>query len=128
MAELTAAGAAHAWATNWGRLAATWIAPRIGYPPAAQWPVLDVGAVHDVMFGRTTKGRQVLPFLGLARPAFWIDNLFGGKDMIWAEDRTAAGIPTVVRQITSPGGLARTDIDAALAWLDDVRTAHLRTS
>lgn len=97
-------------------------------PPAEQWSVLDVGAVHGVMFGRTTKGRQVLPFLAPARPAFWIDNLFGGKDMIWAEDRTAAGIPTVVWQITSPGGLARADIDAALAWLDDIRTAHLATS
>lgn len=124
IAELTAAGAAHAWVTSWGRLAAAWIAPRLGYRPAAEWPVLDVGTVHDVVFGRTTKGQQVLPFLGRDRPAFWIDNLFGGKDMIWAEDRTAAGIPTVVRWITSPGGLARADIDAALAWLDAVRAAR----
>jgi hypothetical protein len=122
--ELTAAGAAHAWATSWGRLAASWIAPRLGHPPAARWPVIDVGAVHDVVFGHTTKFLQVWPFLGPDRPVFWIDDLFGGKDEIWAEDRTAEGIPTIVRRVTSPAGLARADIDAALAWLDAVRAGR----
>lgn len=115
MAELTEAGAAHAWATSWGLLAVTWIAPRI-HPPAARWPVVKVGRVSSTLFGHTSKGNKVLPFIG-GRPAFWIDDLFGGKDFLWAEDRTAAGVPTVVRGVTSLHGLARADIDAALAWL-----------
>ncbi len=59
------------------------------------------------------------------RPAFWIDDLFGGKDEIWAEDRTERGVPTSVRRITSPVGLTRADIDAALVWLADVRALRV---
>jgi hypothetical protein len=116
MGELTAAGAAHAWATSWGHLAVTWIAPRL-HPPARFWPVIEVGQVHSTQFGYTSKGQYVIPYIGAARPVFWIDDMFGGKDQIWAEDRTARGVPTVVRRITDPAGLVRADIDAALAWL-----------
>lgn len=121
MAELTAAGAGHAWVTSWGPLAAGWIAPRL-HPPAADWPVVDVGVHGGVMFGHTRKFSSVSAFLGRDRPAFWIDDLFGGKDGVWAEDRTARGVPTVVRQIASPLGLTRADIEAALDWLTEVRT------
>lgn len=121
MAELTAAGASHAWATSWGSLAASWIAPRLGHPPAATWPVIEVRGYGGVRFGHTLKFGPVATFLGADRPAFWIDDLFDGKDEIWADDRTERGVPTVVRRITSPAGLARTDIDAALTWLADVR-------
>lgn len=114
IAELTAAGATHAWASSWGHLAATWIAPRL-HPPAANWPVLDVGQVHSTTFGWTSKSQQVLPFVGAARPAFWLDDLFGGKEYGWAEDRSKSGVPTVIRQVA--GHLTRADIDAALEWL-----------
>ncbi|WP_367139299.1 hypothetical protein [Saccharothrix sp. HUAS TT1] len=116
MAELTAAGAAHAWATSWGRLAAGWIAPRL-HPPAEHWPVVDVGVVGGIAFGRTRKAGPVARFLGPDRPAFWLDDLFGGKDPHWAAHRTARGVPTVLRPVTSPAGLTRADVDAALAWL-----------
>lgn len=120
MAELTAAGASHAWATSWGQLAASWIAPRL-HTPAKDWPVIDVDVHDGVMFGHTRKFPEVSAFLGVDRPAFWIDDVFGGKDEIWAEDRTERGVPTAVRRITSPVGLTRADIDAALVWLADVR-------
>lgn len=122
MAELTAAGASHAWATSWGDLAANWIAPRL-HAPAKNWPVLDVGVYGGVMFGHTRKFSAVSAFLGADRPAFWMDDLFGGKDEIWAKDRTKRGVPTVARRIASHVGLARPDIDAALGWLALVREA-----
>jgi hypothetical protein len=120
MAELTSAGAGHAWATSWGRLATGWIAPRL-HVPAADWPVIDVGVHGGVIFGHTRKFPPISRFLGPERPAFWIDDLFEGKDGTWAQDRTGRGVPTVARRITSPAGLARADIDAALAWLAEVR-------
>jgi hypothetical protein len=111
MAELTAAGADHAWATMWGEQAATLIAPRLGYAPASAWPVIAVGAPGGP--------RAVLPiteFLG-DRPVFWLDDLVDATDLRWAAERTAHGVPTTIREITSTGGLGRADIDAALEWL-----------
>lgn len=122
ISELTEAGASHAWATSWGDLARTWIAPRLGYPEAAGWPVIDTGHVHSDAFGWTSKFAPVSAWLG-DRPAFWIDDLFGGREQGWAEERTQRGIPTQVRHVRSPGGLSRSDVDAALAWLADVRAA-----
>lgn len=119
MAELTAAGATHAWATSWGTQAAEWIAPRL-YAPAATWPVIDVGTRVGEAFGHSMKAGPIKQFLGEHRPGFWIDDIIGGKDHNWANDRNAAGIPTVFRQIAAATGLARDDIDAALAWLSNV--------
>jgi hypothetical protein len=124
--ELSAAGATHAWATSWGRIAADWIAPRLGEPAAASWPVIDVGVHTSIDWGWTSKVRPVEEFLGHHRPVFWIDNLFGGKEEGWAEDRTGRGVPSVIRRIGSPAGLARADIDAALTWLVDVHAARER--
>lgn len=118
--ELTKAGAAHAWATSWGQIAADWIAPRLGVPAAANWPVIDVGTYSSIDWGWTSKARPVQEFLGPDRPAYWIDDLFGGKEQGWAEERSARGVPTVIRRIDSPAGLTRADIDAALIWLADV--------
>ncbi|MEV0649991.1 hypothetical protein AB0I28_32510 [Phytomonospora sp. NPDC050363] len=120
MAELTTAGARHAWATSWGHLARSWIAPRL-HPPAADWPVIDVGIHGGVRFGHSYKFSSVTAFLGRGRPVFWVDDVVGGKDRVWAEERTARGVPTVVCEVTSPAGLARVDVDAALAWLAAVR-------
>lgn len=122
MRELAGAGAAQAWATSWGGHARTFFPPLLGYPEAADWPVIDVGVVNDVIWGRTTKLGPVARFAG-RRPLFWIDDLFGGKDHIWAESRTCGGIPTVTRHIAASRGLARADIDAALAWLEQALAA-----
>src|SRR4051812_20313479 len=48
LAQLTVGGAQLLWCTSWGRLAATWIAPRLGLPGGL--PVLDV-TVGDVHWG-----------------------------------------------------------------------------
>lgn len=120
--ELTEAGASHAWATSWGDLARTWIAPRLGYPAAGDWPVIETGFAHSNEFGWTSKFRPVSAWLG-DRPVFWIDDFFAGKEQGWAEGRTRSGIPTQICHVRSPGGLSRSDVDAALAWLAAVRAA-----
>jgi hypothetical protein len=122
MRELASAGADQAWATSWGQHARAFFPPLLGYPEAAHWPVIDVGTVHGVTFGSTTKFGPVVRFAG-RRPLFWIDDLFGGKDHIWAEDRTRGGIPTVTRYVAASRGLARSDIDAALGWLEQALAA-----
>lgn len=119
MAEVTAAGAVHAWAGSWGVVATSWIAPRL-HPPAMHWPVIDVGVIGGAAFGWTHKFDRVLRFLHDQQPIFWLDDVFGGKDIMWAKDRTSAGVPSVFRHVMSPAGLARADIDAALAWLADI--------
>lgn len=116
LAELTAAGVTHAWASSWGQIAASWIAPRLGHPPAENWPVLDISTHGGVRWGHSHKFGPIVNHIG-DRPACWVDDEVGGKDLIWAEDRTGDGIPTRIQVITAPTGLTRPDVDTILHWL-----------
>lgn len=114
LAELAEAGAELVWATSWGIRAADWIAPRLGL--ATDWPVLSVPA-HGIRFGRSPKHAAVADW-ARGRPLAWLDDVYGGKDLNWAEDRRDDDeLPTLLHSIDPTRGLQRADIEAVLAWM-----------
>lgn len=104
------------WCTSWGRIAATWIGPRLGLP--ADLPVIDVGS-GGIRFGRQLKLAALYRAIG-ARPVAVLDDEFGGRDPVEAADRTACGSPTLLVGVNSVTGLQRDHIDHVIQWLDQV--------
>lgn len=97
-----------------GVRAADWIAPRLGL--ATDWPVLPVPA-HGIRFGRSPKHEAVADW-ARGRPLAWLDDVYGGKDLTWAEDRRDDDkLPTLLHSIDPTRGLQRADIDEILAWM-----------
>ena len=123
LTELVDHGASLAWASSRRAIASEWIAPRLGLP--AGLPALDVDGVSGVRFGRSYIFGAVAAYAE-QMPLVWIDDLFGGKDHLWAEDRTRDdGIPTLLVPVAPRDGLRRQHIEEVLAWLD--RSAGIRS-
>lgn len=110
---LADAGASLWWATTWGPLAPAWIAPRLGLPAMG---VIDVGRHGGARWGRSLKSPAVRAWAA-ARPFAWLDDGFAGRDPHWAEDRTAAGAPTLLVPVDPFTGLTRADVDQVARWL-----------
>ncbi|MCK2240055.1 MULTISPECIES: HAD domain-containing protein [unclassified Crossiella] len=112
--ELLARDIDIAWATSWGHRASEWIAPRLELPAL---PVIEVPN-QAPGFGWSAKLGPIRRWID-RRPLVWIDDVYGGKEHGWAEDRRdEEGIPTLLIE-TDPGrGLQREHIDAILSWLD----------
>jgi len=119
--EVTERGVELVWASSWGHLAAEWIALQLRLPTM---PVIQVPH-HGPGFGWSAKLAAIRQWVG-DRPLAWIDDQLGGKEPAWAQDRSDAGIPTLIIQ-TDPGrGLERHHIDELLTWLHPqiTTTAH----
>ncbi len=115
MTELVDHGAELVWASTWRAVASPFIGPRLGLPAAI--PFIDVGPYAGTRFGHSLKQHAVADAVG-ERPLAWLDDHFGGKDEMWAEERTAAGIPTLLVQTDSTAGLRREHIDMVIIWLE----------
>lgn len=115
---LIALGVETVWGTTWGDMANKWIAPRIGL--ATELPVLDVGTQVSTRFGWTSKSTAVLDYVGRDRPLAWLDDIFGGKELGWAADRSDLGVPTVVEQIDGSAGLAAATKTRVERWAEQV--------
>ncbi|WP_188187517.1 hypothetical protein [Nonomuraea sp. SYSU D8015] len=104
------------WATSWRTepSALAWMARQLGLPE--DLPQIEVGRYGGTGFGYTAKFGPVTKFIG-DRPTIWIDDVFGGKDYIWAEDRTASGIPTLLEDPRPYKGLDDIGMGRVLAWL-----------
>lgn len=107
------------WATSWGPRAADWIALRLGLP---DMPVLEVPD-GGPRFGWSAKLDPIVRWVG-DRPLAWLDDVFGGKEFGWADDRCAGhGLPTLLIEVDPSRGLQRTHIDELVTWLD-TEAAH----
>lgn len=115
LAELVDHGAELVWASTWREVASQFVAPRLGLP--AGIPFIDVGTHTGVMFGHSLKQYEVAAYVD-AQSLAWLDDHFGGKDFIWAADRSEEGIPTLLIQTSPAEGLQREHIDALIIWLE----------
>jgi hypothetical protein len=105
------------WCTSWSTSpeALRWLAGQLRLPE--DLPCIDVGR-GGVAWGYTLKYGPVREFIG-DRPAVWIDDVFGGKEWGWSEDRTAAGIPTLIEEVDPWRGLDDIGMGRVLAWLKE---------
>lgn len=72
---------------------------------------------HGIRFGRSPKHDAVADW-ARGRALAWLDDVYGGKDVNWAEDRRHEDkLPTLLRMIDPTRGLQRADIDAVLTWM-----------
>jgi hypothetical protein len=117
--ELADHGAQLVWNTSWGRLAATWIAARLGLP--ADLTVIE-HQYTGIGWGHQHKLSGLYDFTG-RRPVAVLDNEYGGKDPYHAQDRTAEGIPTLLVPVNGRTGLRRSDIDQVHTWLNTLPRA-----
>ncbi|MFT7021338.1 MAG: hypothetical protein ACJA07_000415 [Rhodococcus sp. (in: high G+C Gram-positive bacteria)] len=115
---LAALGVDAVWGTTWGEMANEWIAPRIGL--TTDLPVLDVGVHVSTRFGWTSKSTAVLDYVGRDRPLAWLDDIFGGKEFGWAEDRSELGLLTVIEQIDGAVGLDAATQTRVERWTEQV--------
>ncbi|GIG86944.1 HAD domain-containing protein [Plantactinospora endophytica] len=104
------------WCTSWGRIAATWVAPRLGLPTGL--PVIDVGP-GGVRFGRQLKLGPLYAAVG-TRPVAVLDDRFGGRDPDEAAERTARGRATLLVPVNPVTGLQRGHIAQVSHWLAQV--------
>lgn len=116
--ELCDRGAELVWCTSWGRVAVTWIAPRLGLP---EFPVVEVPR-RGPAFGWSPKIGPIQRWVG-DRPLAWIDDQLGGMEPGWAEERRDDGIPTLIIQPHPGCGLERTHVEEILSWLDAVEAS-----
>src|SRR5690606_30817556 len=123
LGELEEAGAQLVWATSWGPLANTWIAPRLGLP--GTWPVVDLQGRTGTRWGHALKLDPITAHAG-DTPLALLDDQIGGKDPMWAQQRTADGSPTLLIAVDPYKGLTRADIDQVLTWLP--QAAHATTT
>jgi hypothetical protein len=124
MTELVDHGAELAWASTWRAIASQFIVQRLGLP--ASIPFIDVGAYTGVRFGHSRKQPAVADAAG-DRPLAWLDDHFGGKDEMWADERTAAGIPTLLIHTDSGTALRREHIDMVIIWLEAQKLSPVDT-
>jgi len=115
LAELVDHGAELVWVSTWREAASQFIAPRLGLPTGI--PFIDVGSHTGVKFGHSLKQHEVAAYVD-AQPLAWLDDHFGGKDFIWAADRSEEGVPTLLIQTSPAEGLRREHIDALIIWLE----------
>ncbi|TMR10969.1 hypothetical protein ETD86_37265 [Nonomuraea turkmeniaca] len=107
-----------AWATSWHQTANALLARAYDLPDL---PVMNVGPYDsDTRFGCSLKSGAILEHVG-DRPLVWVDNVFGGKDSGWGEDRTAAGSPTLLIHVDASVALVKSQMDAVTRWLTDLR-------
>lgn len=113
LAELSARGATIVIATT-GQPAAPAVAAILGHADATLELPAGTGGVR---FGRAGS----LPHLAAyahGAPLAVLHSCFGGKDPGWARQRTAAGHPTLLREVHPRRGLCRHHINDLHAWLD----------
>lgn len=102
------------WVTSWLEHTA-WLATLYDLP--TDLPYVECGRYGDtVTFGRNAKSDAVRAYVG-DRPFVWFDDSFGGKDLMWADDRTDEGVPTLMVGVERWTGLAAADMDQARSWL-----------
>ncbi|MBG0818327.1 HAD domain-containing protein [Planomonospora sp. ID82291] len=116
--DVADAGVEIVWATSWGATANACICPVFGLP---ELPVIPISLYDStITWGRVGKFGAVCKYIG-DRPLVWVDNAFGGKDLIWAEDRTAGGIATLIVHVDPAYALTLDDIASVDTWLDALR-------
>ncbi|MGI5292875.1 hypothetical protein ACQEVF_57525 [Nonomuraea polychroma] len=101
------------WATSWGEVANSFLGPLLNLP---RLPVVGVGPYSGLVWGRSAKRGPVGTYVA-GRPLLWLDDQLGGKDLAWAEQRTAAGVPTLLIRIDPAFGLTPDDQACAEEWL-----------
>lgn len=129
--ELEAAGFEMVWSSLWSWQEIMDLATVIGC--GDRWTILDFDRFnrdrvlhHDPFGGRTSnqatarKWDLIVEFTG-SRPAVIVDADAAGRERLWAEDRTAEGLPTLVLSPWWETGLAREHVDAILAFAAKLR-------
>jgi len=101
------------WATAWGDLANTLIAPAIGLP--TDLPVVPLPQYVERTPGRIWK-RDAVEQYANGRPFAWFDDDFEPGDLLWAAQRTAGGAPTLLHGVRPSVGITQLDVDAVAAW------------
>lgn len=99
------------WATTWEHQANEWIAPRIGLD--RELPVVEFGT------GAVVK-RPVVERWAQDRPFAWFDDSFSVLDLQWADERVAAGVPTMLVPVQPQVGLRRSDLPPVAEWVESL--------
>lgn len=102
-----------AWATTWIEQANELIGPRIGLPELPVVPVMQPS--WSDRGPHIWKLPAVKAYVG-DRPFAWFDDDFTKADLAWAEERTAAGFPTLLLPISPRIGIVQGDVDRVAAW------------
>jgi hypothetical protein len=117
------------WATMWQHRAPTALAPVVGF--GWDWPWIDFAAHQDFTTDqRTGTGIGSYKFPGVVatagnRPLVWIDDDLEPAIYAWAADRDAAGTPTLLVQPSPAEGWTREELDAVLAFADELDSREL---
>ncbi|WP_412538662.1 HAD domain-containing protein [Longispora sp. K20-0274] len=112
LAALADGGAELVWATSWGHKAAKYLAPVLGLPDMA---VLDIGSDTSPRFGWSPKIGPIRAYAA-DRPLAWLDDVFGGREADWAQERSTT-TPTLLIATTAHQGLTTEHLEAVTAWL-----------
>jgi hypothetical protein len=105
------------WATSWCHdpQALDWFEKLMGLESL---PVIDV-PLHDPPAGNfSLKLNPIIAYIG-DRPAIWVEDCVGGRELRWAERRTKEGIRTAVVPLNEWTGLSREGMSAVLGWLHE---------
>ena len=94
------------WATGWGENANRVLCPFFDLPE------LPTVALPHAPFEPRHKVPAIAAVVG-ERPAAWVDDMLTPEARDWAAARTA---PTLLVDVDSATGLARTDVDRLLGW------------
>jgi hypothetical protein len=115
-ALVEATGATPTWCTTWREAAAPQIGARLGLPtwPTVALPTPPTDSSHQA--GRLWKHPHVAEHAG-QDPLIWIDDDFTDLDHAWAEDRTAAGFPTLLVEPDPYVGLQAEHFELILAFV-----------
>ncbi|MFJ5936054.1 HAD domain-containing protein [Streptomyces sp. NPDC093071] len=111
------------WCTSWRQDAATLIGPLLGLTnlPYIDLPRPRITTSHPN--GYLWKRDHVDDWLGDA-PVVWIDDDFTDLDHVWAMERTAKGMPTLLVQPDPHQGLQPEHLADLTTWGLQVPAAH----
>jgi SAM-dependent methyltransferase len=109
-------GASPAWCTTWRAAAAEQIGRRLGLPiwPTVALPTPPTDSSHQA--GHIWKHPHVVVHAG-PDPLIWIDDDFTDLDHAWAQDRAAAGFPTLLVEPDPHIGLQAEHLELILTFV-----------
>jgi hypothetical protein len=110
------------WATMWEQFANTKLVPLTGLPVLPVM-LMDTDAespmprhLCDIISGNITDKLAAVAEYAEERPLAWLDDQLRWDAQMWAEQRTAAGTPTLLVRTEPWDGLTDSQVDELLAF------------
>lgn len=105
------------WCTMWDDLANAELTEKLGLPYLPVIPCTDTWEHSNTIHGRIVhhKVPRIISHVG-DRAVAWIDDEIESGDTMWADERTAAGFPTLAMKIKANEGLQQHNVDKLITW------------